>query len=381
MARGCVTVRVPGIKRYYKKKSRVWYTYYRPTNTRILAEYGSPDFFLELAALRAKFEKPAEVPGSLGALIDAYRRSPDWSALRPATRKSYDRVHVALKPLRGMPLAKITRPLIIELRDTKIYPKRGRWMANYVVTVLSILMLFAKDRGWNRRQPACRKGSPACVGRRTVCEPSVVGGGAARRHRARAAATSGCLWRSPCAPGSARRTFSRSPCLMCAMAKSPSERRNAACRSRSRCIRCWPKRSKTDQTATQSRSPSTRMARRGRVGVQRLVAEVQEGAGSRGRYRTWPHAARSASHARNVAARGRADDRTIADVLGQKSTSMARHYSENAQLPKQAQQLVVGLDLVGERLSPIGASNAQAQSVWEPSNRTGYERSGMWRTG
>jgi hypothetical protein len=28
-----------------------------------------------------------------------------------------------------------------------------------------------------------------------------------------------------------------------------------------------------------------------------------------------------------------ADDRTIADILGQKSVSMARHYSENATLP------------------------------------------------
>ncbi len=40
-----------------------------------------------------------------------------------------------------------------------------------------------------------------------------------------------------------------------------------------------------------------------------------------------------------------ADDRTIADILGQRSTSMARHYSESASLPDQARDLLSGLDL------------------------------------
>ena len=39
-----------------------------------------------------------------------------------------------------------------------------------------------------------------------------------------------------------------------------------------------------------------------------------------------------------------ADDRTIADILGQRSTSMARHYSENAELPAQARELLSGVD-------------------------------------
>ena len=39
-----------------------------------------------------------------------------------------------------------------------------------------------------------------------------------------------------------------------------------------------------------------------------------------------------------------ADDRTIADILGQKSTAMARHYSESARLPDQARELLMNLD-------------------------------------
>jgi integrase len=40
----------------------------------------------------------------------------------------------------------------------------------------------------------------------------------------------------------------------------------------------------------------------------------------------------------------RADNRTIADILGQKSTSMAQHYSEGARLPEQARVLFAGID-------------------------------------
>ena len=39
-----------------------------------------------------------------------------------------------------------------------------------------------------------------------------------------------------------------------------------------------------------------------------------------------------------------ADNRTIADVLGHKSTSMAQHYSESATLPEHARQLVASID-------------------------------------
>jgi integrase len=44
-----------------------------------------------------------------------------------------------------------------------------------------------------------------------------------------------------------------------------------------------------------------------------------------------------------------ADDRTIADILGQRSASMARHYSENAALPDHARDLVSNLNLTGKR--------------------------------
>jgi len=44
-----------------------------------------------------------------------------------------------------------------------------------------------------------------------------------------------------------------------------------------------------------------------------------------------------------------ADDRTIADILGQRSASMARRYSENAALPDHARGLVSNPNLTGKR--------------------------------
>jgi integrase len=59
-----------------------------------------------------------------------------------------------LKPLADMPLVEIDRPFIVALREEKVFPKRGRWMANYTVTVLSLLFEYAIDRGWMKTNPA-----------------------------------------------------------------------------------------------------------------------------------------------------------------------------------------------------------------------------------
>jgi len=61
---------------------------------------------------------------------------------------------------------------------------------------------------------------------------------------------------------------------------------------------------------------------------------------------------RRALEAEGVTARLReagADDRTIADILGQRSASMARLYSEIAALPDHARDLVSNLNLTGKR--------------------------------
>ncbi len=147
-------VRVKGIQRFKHKQSGIWYTYHRKTGTRILAEFGTAQFFEELAGVERRVKRVEARPGSLGMVIEQYKRSSAWAMLAQATRTSYQRAFEVLKPLVDMPLAEIDRPFIVSLREEKIFPKRGRWMANYVVTVLSLLFEHAIDRGWMKSNPA-----------------------------------------------------------------------------------------------------------------------------------------------------------------------------------------------------------------------------------
>jgi hypothetical protein len=146
-------VRVKGIKRYRHAETGQWYCYHRKSATRIKSEFGSPEFFAELAELERSSKKSEPLPGTLGHIVEAYMKSPDWGSLRPKTRLSYERALEVLKPIEKMPLHKIDRPFVFALRDTKILPKRGAWLANYVVTVLRILFGFAHDRGWMETNP------------------------------------------------------------------------------------------------------------------------------------------------------------------------------------------------------------------------------------
>jgi integrase len=147
-------VRVKGIQRFRHAVSRIWYTYHRKTGVRITSEFGSAAFFEELAALEGSPKAKVAAPGTLGMLIVKYKGSSACSALAASTRLSYQRAFDVLSPLYGMPLSEIDRPFVVALREEKIFPKRGRWMANYVVTVLSILFEYAIDCGWMKSNPA-----------------------------------------------------------------------------------------------------------------------------------------------------------------------------------------------------------------------------------
>jgi integrase len=150
-------VRVKGIKHYRHPKTRKWYCYHRKSGMRVAAALGTAEFFSELAALDRAAQVVEPFPGSLGLVISKYMSSPDWASLRPKTRVSYERAFVVLKPLFEMPLVKMDRAFIFALRDTKILPKHGTWMANYAVTVLTIAFRFAQDRGWLASNPLAQR--------------------------------------------------------------------------------------------------------------------------------------------------------------------------------------------------------------------------------
>lgn len=87
--------------------------------------------------------------GTLAALWSAYasRDTPEWTTLKPRTRSDYQKVRDWI----GVGAEKaavqtITSQKVLQLRD-KAFRARGRRFANYVVTVLHIILGWGKLRG------------------------------------------------------------------------------------------------------------------------------------------------------------------------------------------------------------------------------------------
>lgn len=135
-------VRVKGVKRYFEPKSGKWYAYHRKTKKRIAAEFGTAEFFVELAALNSASEEKKEQPGTLGALIVSYRGSTGFLSLAGRTRSDYQKVMNHLQKLAGAPLADIGHAWLSRLRD-KVFAEKKRKFANYTLTVMSILFEHA----------------------------------------------------------------------------------------------------------------------------------------------------------------------------------------------------------------------------------------------
>lgn len=150
--RGPSTVTVKGIKRY-QVKGEV-YCYHRATGTRLMATFGTPEFFEELRVAEEKAKgRPAAVDGTLAAAIALYKTHHRWTQLAPRSKWDYDKVLDYLEPLGRMPLATIDRPFIASLRD-KTYAKKKRTFANSVLVVLSVVFSVAAERGKIKDNPA-----------------------------------------------------------------------------------------------------------------------------------------------------------------------------------------------------------------------------------
>jgi len=95
---------------------------------------------------------PRTMPGSLRDLILQYRRSPDFKELAISSQKSYDTyLDLLLRAYPDKPVETISRAWLYELRDAMADTPRA---ANWVLQLMSILMNFARDRGWRGDNPA-----------------------------------------------------------------------------------------------------------------------------------------------------------------------------------------------------------------------------------
>ena len=90
--------------------------------------------------------------GSLGDLILRYQASPDFKRLADTTRAGY-RVYLDLlaRTVPEMSVAAIDRAWLYEARDSMADTPRA---ADMMLSVLSIMLNFAVDRGWRTDNPA-----------------------------------------------------------------------------------------------------------------------------------------------------------------------------------------------------------------------------------
>ncbi|CAM2754897.1 integrase [Komagataeibacter xylinus] len=158
-----------------KAKGKTYYYYRRgKLRRRIKGNPEDPLFHQEYArlhhaALHAEVKadnRPRVTPGSLAALIAAYRASPEWYGTAPATKVDYAK---ALAPLESefghLSIAEMPRKFVFWLRDRYATrpgetehsaPVPTPRRANRIVTVLSILLSWAVNREWRPDNPAQR---------------------------------------------------------------------------------------------------------------------------------------------------------------------------------------------------------------------------------
>ena len=143
-------VRLKHVKRYRAGGKVYWY--HRVTGEHL------PDDEAERVArvmhLNATLDGWREdvAPGSLAALIAHYRASPECRRLADSTRETYLRYLSLLeRTVPEMSVAAIDRAWLYEARDSMADTPRA---ANHLLSILSILLSFALDRGWRTDNPA-----------------------------------------------------------------------------------------------------------------------------------------------------------------------------------------------------------------------------------
>jgi integrase len=129
-----------------RAKGRIYY-YHRASGVRLRSEFGTPAFFLELDRLNAAPPAPnaQNKPGTWGALVAAYRCSPEFARLADRTRSDYQKVLDYLAPIDAMPLPQLDGPAVIAIRDRAFRQKKWRF-ANYVLQVLCTLLNWGRPR-------------------------------------------------------------------------------------------------------------------------------------------------------------------------------------------------------------------------------------------
>ena len=102
---------------------------------------------------KAAAKAPRIAAGTLDALLLAYRASPEWKALRPASRATYA-TYLRVFDHRGdLRVEEVNRRLLLAARDA-IATTRGNGAANGFLNTAAALFAWAVDREWVPVSPA-----------------------------------------------------------------------------------------------------------------------------------------------------------------------------------------------------------------------------------
>ena len=99
--------------------------------------------------------QPRIAADSLQAMLVAYRRSPEWDALRPNSKAHYSRYLRHLEMAWHKPLTGITRKLLLDMRDA-VALKYGPSAANCFLQVASAAFAWGRERGYVEHSPIDR---------------------------------------------------------------------------------------------------------------------------------------------------------------------------------------------------------------------------------
>jgi integrase len=153
-------VRVRGFAIWRDRKPPFkWRCRHRKTGAMIdLSKFplGTLIFLAECARIVALADRGDVVkPGTLAQLIARYRAGAAFADLAARTRSDYQRCFDYLQPIAGTMLDRFTAPLIVRIRD-KAAEKHGRRFGNYVKTVLALTFAWGLERGHVKTNPAAR---------------------------------------------------------------------------------------------------------------------------------------------------------------------------------------------------------------------------------
>jgi len=149
----------------YVERTRVKgreYFYYRRDGQRIRlpGTPGAPEFNNRYHEVHESFERQSTdakgkaAPGSMAALVIAYKESPEFSQLATKTQTDYRRYLDRISDHLGkLPAARMERRHVLAYRDRFAETPRT---ANYVVQILRLVLGWGVDRGWLKANPAQR---------------------------------------------------------------------------------------------------------------------------------------------------------------------------------------------------------------------------------